>query len=188
MPERALPEGIRISYALGYEQAAELRDYGMEVSRERQIPGFLVVYGADGMQLASEANGGIPANVDIALDKIRTVLAFKRSTSIRRAGIEEGGYNRADFAGNVHTLFSGGVAIFADVERTKFVGAAAFSGGTQEQDEKICRLAIEGMGLHTDLPKEAPQEAIPLSLWDYKPEPELDPELVEDNPLYLGRN
>jgi len=147
-----LPEGIELVPNLSIAKAVELRDLGVKTSKALGIGGFLVVVDTLGMQKASEATGGTSLNVDVALAKIKTVLAVRQSSSLRAARMREKGQTSEDFGGRIGSLFGGGVAIFADPDHEVFVGAVAFSGGTQEQDEKICRRTVEESGLYTDLP------------------------------------
>jgi len=138
--------------SINVEGAVALREAGIEIAREMGVSGFLTVYSRTGMEETSQAIGAAtPLNVEIARAKIRTVLAVRRSTSLQRERMEERGQSREDFGGQLGSLFSGGIAIFADEERTRFIGAMAFSGGTPEQDEEICRKAVEKIGLFTDV-------------------------------------
>lgn len=146
--------------AINVEGAVALRNVGVEIAREMGIPGFLAVYGRTGMEETTQAVAtATPLNVDIARAKIKTVLAVRRSTRLQAERMKEKGQAREDFGGQLGSLFGGGVAIFADEKKTEFVGAMAFSGGTPQQDEEICRRAVEKVGLYTDVsPIEAPKE------------------------------
>lgn len=117
---------------------------------EEGVSGFAVVYSRTGMQEASLTVGdrATPLNVAVALDKIKTVLATRRSTTVQRERMELKKQNRDDFAGQLGSLFGGGIAIFRDGE---FVGAFAFSGGTQEQDDEIGVRSVLSCGFETDL-------------------------------------
>lgn len=154
-PEAGLAQtGLVEIKTIGVEKAIELRDLGIETAKGIGVSGFLAVFSRTGMQECSQAmDKATPLNVQIALDKIKTVLAVRRSTSLQRKRMEESGQSRDDFAGQLGSLFDGGVAIFADEDHTQFVGAIGFSGGTPEQDEEICKKAVEKSGLYTDLPK-----------------------------------
>lgn len=148
---------------IGAEKALELRDLGIETAREMGISGFLTVHNFMGMQECAQVVGGkaIPQNVAVALDKIKSVIATRRSTSVQRERMKANNYPREDFANQLGSLFSGGVAIFADEELKEFVGAMAFSGGLPEQDEELCRRVVEKAGLYTDLPKkEEPEDVV----------------------------
>lgn len=141
--------------------AAAIRRHGVGFAREMGISaGVLTVYGSTGLSLATEVIG-MPklSNVEIAEDKIRTVLATRRSTRMQSEEMERRGFKREDYAGQLGSLFSGGVAIFEDADRAVFIGAAAFSGGKPEQDEDIVRAAVERIGLFTDIPPVLPQES-----------------------------
>lgn len=115
--------------------------------------GFLTVFNIEGLELSSQAIGATvsPTNVEVARAKIKTVLAMRRSTRLQRERMVERGQVREDFGGKLGSLFGGGVAVFADKDLREFVGAMAFSGGTQEEDEEICRRAIKESGLFTDV-------------------------------------
>ena len=117
-----------------------------------------MVFDARGLQLTSQGIGEYQRlNVEIATAKAKTVLAINRSTRVQRERMQSKFQNREDFGGQLGSLFGGGVAIFADEAKTEFVGTMAFSGGTEEQDEEICAIAITSLGLYTDLPPKATQ-------------------------------
>lgn len=140
------------------EAAIFLRDVGLEKARELGVSGFLMVFDAQGVQLTSQGVGGhTHLSVEIATAKAKTVLAISRSTRVQRERMQSKSQNREDFGGQLGSLFGGGVAIFANEAKTEFVGAMAFSGGTEEQDEEICAIAITSLGLYTDLPPKATQ-------------------------------
>ena len=152
---------VKENLSINVEGAVALREAGIEKARAMGISGFLTIVNDTGMEQASQVVGltANPLTVEIARAKIKTVLAVHRSTSLQRRRMIEMGQSIDLFAGQLGTLFSGGVAAFADEALTQFVGAMAFSGATQEQDEEICRTAIERIGLYTDLPKYPEQPA-----------------------------
>lgn len=138
------------------EAAILLRERGLDKAREIGVSGFLMVFDAQGVQLTSQGVGEhTHLSVEIATAKAKTVLAMNRSTRVQRERMKSKSQNREDFGGQIGSLFGGGVAIFADEAKTGFVGAMAFSGGTEEQDEEICAIAITSLGLYTDLPPKA---------------------------------
>src|ERR1035437_2796325 len=137
---------------LSIDGAIGLREIGMQISQVKGVPGFLAVYDASGMEQTTQVIGSATTlNVEIARAKIQTVLAVHRSSRLQRERMIENGQTSADFGGQLGSLFGGGIAIFADEAKTEFVGAMAFSGGTQEQDEEICRKTVEEIGLYTDV-------------------------------------
>lgn len=134
------------------EAATFLREAGLQKARELGVSGFLMVFDALGLQLTSQGVGEHKhLSVEIATAKAKTVLAVHRSTSVQRERMQSTSQNREDFGGQLGSLFGGGVVIFADEAKTEFVGAMAFSGGTEKQDEEICATAITSLGLYTDL-------------------------------------
>lgn len=137
-------------WTLGVSIAIEL---GLGVAREaleKGISGYVVVYDRHGMPLYCQAVGDkySQAVVTVAHAKARTVLNWKVSTSKRRESMEANGRKREDYAGTVETLFSGGVALF---HKKELIGAVAFSGGTQEEDEEVCLKAARKLNIDTDL-------------------------------------
>ena len=140
---------------LSAEGAIALREAALENARENGVEGFLIIFDARGLQLTSEGLGRYnETNIVIALAKAKTVLSIHRSTSVQRERMESKGQKREDFGDRIGSLFGGGVAVFADEAKIEFVGAMAFSGGTEEQDENICRTAVDSLGLYTDLTPE----------------------------------
>ena len=134
--------------------AKMLLDHAEGIAIKMGISGFAVVYSRTGMQEGSLAigEGGTPLNVSIALDKIKTVLATRRSTSAQQKRMVSEGRDRADYAGQIGSLFGGGVALF---HNDQFVGAMAFSGGTPDQDQELCVRAALAAGLQTDIGEES---------------------------------
>lgn len=139
--------------ALNLEGAVALRDIGIISAETMGVSGFLTVYSVSGMELCSQAVGetATPTNVKIAKGKIKTVLATGRSSRLQRERMAEKGQSPDYFVGELGSLFGGGVAIFEDEELKKFIGAMAFSGGTEAQDEEIGRQAIMHAGFFTDV-------------------------------------
>ncbi len=138
---------------LNTEGAVALREAGLEIAKSMGVSGFLAVYSRTGMEECSQAIGPsvTPTNVEVAKAKIKTVLAMRRSSRLQRERMEEKEQSREDFGDQIGSLFGGGVAVFADTELQEFVGAVAFSGGTQEEDEEIGRQAVEKSGFFTDV-------------------------------------
>jgi len=134
------------------ELADELRLYAKKAATKAGISGFVIVFSSTGMQLCSSAVGPVlkPMSVQIAHAKIETVLARQQSVSVWLKKIEKTGTRPENYAGAIKTLFGGGLAIFADEAHTEFVGAIAFSGGEEWEDQEICQEAISATGLFTD--------------------------------------
>ncbi|MDP3900964.1 MAG: heme-binding protein [bacterium] len=142
---------------IGFKAAGSLGSCALKMAESMEVSGVVCVYGMTGMPFMHWAygEGARPMHVEIAKAKARTVLNVRRSTSKQRERMEQGGQSQDHFAGQVLTTLGGGVAVFADEECREFVGAMAFSGGTQEQDEYVCAQAIAHLGLFTDV--EIPQ-------------------------------
>lgn len=122
----------------------DLCRHAINAAEDLDVSGFVVVFDATLLQLASQAVGdGVSRlNVVLAMAKAQTVLNMHRSTSRQRGRLQEMNLQPGAFAGQIRTTLWGGVAIFADKKCTEFVGAIAFSGGNQEQDEHICTAAV----------------------------------------------
>lgn len=92
--------------------------------------------------------GGRIANVDIAIKKAWTAIAFKRPTEMVRQVMmpEAFGY------GLQHTddricMVTGGLPV---VENGEFLGAIGVSGGLIEEDVAVCVEALKACGFTTD--------------------------------------
>lgn len=92
--------------------------------------------------------GGRIANVDIAIKKAWTAIAFKRPTAMVRAVMmpDAMGY------GLQHTddricIVAGGLPI---VEKGEFLGAIGVSGGMVDEDVACCIQALKACGFTTD--------------------------------------
>lgn len=151
--ETSPDKGLVELKTIGVEKAVEMRENAIFAATTRKISGYFVVVSRTGMVETSQAIGSkaTPANVEIAMAKIKTVLAMRRSSRLQKERMLEKGQSREDFAGQLGSLFGGGVALFEDEARTVFVGAAAFSGGSEEEDEQICDHAAVTSGLFTDV-------------------------------------
>lgn len=137
------------------DTAVQIREHAIELANRRSLSGFLTIYTANNMELTSQLVGDPrkvkPVHADTARSKIQTVVNHGLSTSLRRARIYEKGQNRDDFSG-LGSLFGGGVAILNPDIRQELIGAIAFSGGTEQEDEDLCRAALwKTGGLATDL-------------------------------------
>lgn len=150
---RSVESNVREIKKLSQAGAVHLRESGLELARQMELSGFLTVFSVNGMEECSQAIGesATPTHVEIAKAKIKTVLATHRSSSVQRARMQNMGQTREDLGNQIGSLLGGGVAIFADEKLTEFVGAIAFSGGTQDQDEAIARQAAESSGFFTDI-------------------------------------
>ena len=154
---RSLPEQyVSQIPALNVEGAKNILTASLIAAQELRVSGFLVVFSSTRMQEASQAIGASarPAHVNIAGDKAVTVLNMRRSTRRLAEWLvkDRPGTRPEDYGGQIQSLLAGGVAIFADMELTQFVGAAAFSGGSPDQDEYICLRGVLGSGLYSDIP------------------------------------
>lgn len=138
---------------IGVGKAVEMREKAIFAANTLGVSGYFVVVSRTGMIETSQAIGSkaTPTNVEVAMAKIKTVLAMRRSTRLQKERMSEKGQSREDFGGTIGSLFGGGVALFEDEARTIFVGASAFSGGTEEQDEHICDHSAVTSGLFTDV-------------------------------------
>jgi uncharacterized protein GlcG (DUF336 family) len=141
---------VSVVPTLNSHAAKRMLEHAEGVAEKMSISGFFVVFSRTGMQEASLAIGdkGTPLNVSVALDKIKTVLATRCSTSVQRRLMKQEGLDRADLAGQLGSLLSGGVAVF---QNGQFIGAIAFSGAPQEVDEECCVRIVEAAGLETDI-------------------------------------
>lgn len=109
------------------------------------------VMGIEGFMLASVTGGGVTPNNDIALrNKLETVIATRRSIHKQISHMKEKKIDPANYGDAIKTLFIGGLAVYADVELTQFVGAIAASGGTSMQDVLVAVNGVDNMSYYTD--------------------------------------
>lgn len=141
---------------LNVDGAKLVASESLSAARELNVGGFLIFLSRAGMQVYSEASGASarPAHVEIAHAKASTVLNMRKSTRRLAEWLvkERAGARPEDFGEQIQSLLAGGVAIFADETRSRFVGAVAFSGGSPEQDEYICLKGVYESGLYSDIP------------------------------------
>lgn len=152
MAEQDLSRGLVVIETIGVEKALEMQRSAVAEAELLRISGYLEICDVLGVRLVARVVR--QANLigcRIAEAKIQTVLSLHQSTSLRRARIEQNNYNVYDFGGMIGSTFGGGVAIFKDRELKTFLGAIAFSGGEPKEDEQICRVAVERVGLYTDV-------------------------------------
>lgn len=145
-------EGLLFPPNLSVGKAVEMRDSILALSAG--LTGVVAIADNKGMLLSLQVTGdGLrDMNVSLVLGKLKTVVAAQRSSRLQREKMEAAHIELANYAGELGNLFGGGVAAFADTERREFVGAVAYSGGPEDQDERICVHAIEMAGLFTDIP------------------------------------
>ena len=107
----------------------------------------IVDFGGHLRGLERPENGRI-ANVDIAIKKAWTVIAFKRPTAMVRAVMMPDamayGLQHTD---NRICMVAGGLPI---VENGEFLGAIGVSGGTIDEDIACCVEALKSCGFATE--------------------------------------
>lgn len=92
--------------------------------------------------------GGRIANVDIAIKKAWTAIAFKRPTAMVRSVMmpDAMGYGLQHTDSRI-CIVAGGLPI---VENGEFLGAIGVSGGTIDEDIACCVAALKACGFTTD--------------------------------------
>lgn len=157
---RRAPEGLISELNLSVGKAVEIRDTVLSLTAG--LIGVVAIADRKGMLLSLQVTGdGLrDMNVPLVLGKLKTVVASQRSTRLQRERMLEAGIDLANYGGELGNLFGGGVAAFNDKDRTEFVGAVAYSGGPEDQDEQVCVEAIEMAGLFTDIPKKVEEPSI----------------------------
>ena len=118
-------------------------------AREFGVPHSVAIVDSGGHLRAFERpEGGRIANVDIAIKKAWTAIAFKRPTQMVREILLP---DRMAY-GLQHTdpricIVGGGLPI---VEKGECLGAIGSSAGTIEQDTEVCLAALRAGGFDTD--------------------------------------
>lgn len=153
MGNRSERGGLIETRTLSVNGAEIVRDVATREAQLAGVSGFVLVVDNNGMELCSLVTGQdvTKTNVSLARAKAKTVLTTQRSSRLQRERMKEKGQSVEDYDGMLGSLFGGGVAIFADEELSEFVGTAAFSGGSQEEDEAFCVSGVKAIGLYTDI-------------------------------------
>ena len=81
-------------------------------------------------------------SIDVAKDKARSAVAFRRPTKVFQDLIAQGGANLRLLNLTGASMLEGGIPIMAD---GKIIGAIGVSGVTSDQDAQIARAGIEAM-------------------------------------------
>lgn len=154
---RSATKALKTTRSLTGDAAYSLLAVAPEVADRAGLSGVYAVADGNGMLLGLLAIGEkpTPTNVAVVLDKIKTVVATHRSSRLQAERMKKNNQSPSDFGGALGSLFGGGVALFADKEKTEFVGAHAFSGGTPFEDEDFCLDAIRSsdLTLYSDVDK-----------------------------------
>ena len=80
-------------------------------------------------------------SVDVAKDKARSAVAFRRPTKVFSDAIAQGGANvRLNLSGA--SVIEGGIPIVAD---GKIIGSIGVSGATAQQDHQVAQAGIDGL-------------------------------------------
>lgn len=137
---------------LNREGANRIGNKVVEIAEDLRISGIVIIRNRFRMLQFSQTIGNPLKTSEVKAEaKLDTVLKNERSSSVQRKRIIDNGYRVEDYAGEIGSLFSGGVAILTDDERKLFLGAGGFSGSDQEIDEAILNEAIHRAGFTTDL-------------------------------------
>ena len=81
-------------------------------------------------------------SIDVAKDKARSAVSFKRPTKVFSDLIAQGGANMRLLNLSGASMFEGGIPIMAD---GKIIGAIGVSGVTAQQDAQIAQAGIDAM-------------------------------------------
>jgi uncharacterized protein GlcG (DUF336 family) len=134
---------------LTLEEIREMLQAANRKAKELGKPSTIAIVDFGGhLRGLERPQGGRIANVDIAIKKAWTAIAFKRPTEMVRAIMMPD----AIAYGLQHTdsricIVSGGLPI---VEKGEFLGAVGASGGTIEEDIACCVEALKECGFTTE--------------------------------------
>ena len=135
------PVGISAQEPLTYEEARVATDAAEAESRANGWNLAIVIADADGVPLYLRRFGGAtPRFYEIAMGKIRTVLATGMSTGEYAAALEDGSMEPIE-AG---ITFEGGYLIRRDGE---VIGAMSASGARGSEDAQVVRVGLAAIGL-----------------------------------------
>ena len=147
------PEGLVSELKLSVGKAVEIRDTVLAFSAG--LKGVVAIADRTGMPLClqvTDGDGLIGATFPSVLGKLKKVVDAHKSNRVQRETMAARGIRPLSSTGELLTDLDDGVAVFADKERQEFVGAVAYSGGLDDQGERMCIDAIEMAGLFTDIP------------------------------------
>ncbi len=124
-------------------QANRIIAAAVQYVRQQDLPAmFVMVVDACGDEKASRRmDGNGPASVSLVPAKVRTAIAFRRSTAELAAGTTDPA-RIASFVGAGFSLLGGGRPI---VEDDMVIGAIGVGGGSPEQDDAVAAAALEAL-------------------------------------------
>jgi len=130
------------------ELRAMLRAAG-DKAKEFGTPSSVAIVDAGGnLRAAERPENGRIANLDIAIKKAWTAIAFKRPTSMVRAIMQPGEFGYGlQFTDHRICMVDGGFPIVAD---GVFLGGIGVSGGPVDQDCEVCLAALRACGFQTE--------------------------------------
>lgn len=135
------PAPVGAQEALTYEEARNAMDAAEAEARANQWNLTVVISDADGVPLYLRRFGGATArSYEIAMGKIRTVLATGMSTGEYARALQE--ERMEPIEGGI--TFEGGYLIRRDGE---VIGAMSASGARGSEDAQVVRAALAAIGL-----------------------------------------
>ena len=108
---------------------AKKRDWKMNVA---------VVDSSGNLVAFQRMDGAMLASIQISLHKARAAATFRRETKVLENGIQVNGLNYLMTLDGV-VASRGGIPL---IENGKLIGAIGCSGGTDSQDEVVCRAGL----------------------------------------------
>lgn len=136
---------------LTYDESQSLLDAARRAASELGIPMTVAVMDPAGHLLALARMDGAPwITVDIAQGKAWTAAAYGMPSAGQKSKLEPMPIFAAAITTMTHGRFTpqtGAVPVYRDGELAGAVGA---SGGTGDQDEQVCRTAVESAGFSVD--------------------------------------
>ena len=138
VPEK-IPFDVPYGPPISLERAQTTINAAVAEAKKRDWKMNVAVVDSGGNLVAFQRmDGAMLASIQIALHKARAAATFRRETKVFENGIQVNGLNYLMTLDGV-VASRGGIPL---IEHGKLIGAIGCSGGTDSQDEVVCRAGV----------------------------------------------
>jgi glc operon protein GlcG len=129
--------------AITLEQAKKVLAGAEAESMKNRWPMAIVVLDSGGHMVAFHRLDGTQiGSIEVAKDKARSAVYFRRPSKVFQDLVAQGGANLRLFSLTGASLIEGGVPLIVD---GKIVGSIGVSGGTAEQDGQVAKAGADAL-------------------------------------------
>ncbi len=129
--------------AISFEQAKKVMAGAEAEARKNSWPVVIAIVDAGGnLVMLSRLDNAQWGSNEVAKDKARSAVAFRRPTKVFQDAIGQGGANLRLLNLSGASLLEGGIPIMVE---GKIIGAVGVSGVTSQQDAQIGQAGIDAM-------------------------------------------